>query len=211
MADPAHSLDVSTAPVMVEWVDLEGRARYLSTRSESRFPVTFSIAFDASISSAFMKLRVPFFTKSNPKEDTSVFVFIPPERVSNITTEQPDVVPVDVKEELGAGVIRVRLTMKESADFVVPMHETVPKNKVNGDILCIGRLLARAISLTLYVAELSEDQLRPVCDAVSLDGVRSIEQHANLTALYFGKGGRICTDADGLVPAELFLTWRKTP
>ncbi|KUI63699.1 hypothetical protein VM1G_10430 [Cytospora mali] len=196
MNDPSHKLDVLATPVVAEWVDTDGRTRYLSTGLDSEIPVTFDMTFDALTKSAFFRLRVPFFTKMHSKVDNPVFVFIPPERVATLTAEQPDALPEDVREQLGTDVIRLRLYMNEPADFVVPLNETLPKNKVNGDVLCIADLLARGTIITLYVAKLSKEQLQPLCDAVCHGDVRSLEQYADLTTLYSRKGGRVCIDVE---------------
>ncbi|KUI59596.1 hypothetical protein VP1G_06830 [Cytospora mali] len=56
--------------------------------------------------------------------------------------------------------------------------------------------LARLTTITFYLACLTEEQLRPLCDAIPRGGVRSIEKYARLTGMYLGRGGRIYTDAD---------------
>lgn len=82
--------------------------------------------------------------------------------------EQPDVVPVDIRNKLGTDVICLRPHMNEPADVVVPIYETVPNNKLNADLLCAVNLLARGAIITLYnVAQLTQAEIRPLCDVVS--------------------------------------------
>ncbi|KAK7741775.1 hypothetical protein SLS53_004839 [Cytospora paraplurivora] len=206
MAEPSSRLEVSGAPVVVEWVDNYGRQRYLhdtrkdsSASIEARGGVSCDMVFDASLNSLSFKLRASFVTTLRPKEVTPIYLVVPPERVTTLSAESSDDVPKTVSEQLSTDAIRLQFILNRPADLIVPVDDLAPKNKAYGEHLWHMSSLSRLTTITLYVAGLSEEQIRPLCNAVSSGGVRSIEKHADLSAMYHGRGGRVYTDADALV------------
>ncbi|KUI74121.1 hypothetical protein VM1G_09858 [Cytospora mali] len=202
MANIPDNLEVSDALVVVEWVDADGRKQYLpdsctGPSARSRGEVYFDLVFDASSNSSFCRLHAPFVTTHRPKEVLSISLHIPPERVTTIDAERPgNDLPEDVSRHLGKELVRLRFNMKNPADLVVPQGSLVPKSKTYRDNLDIMTSLARSNTITFYLACLTEEQLRPLCNAITRGGVRSIGKYADLTSMYFGRGGRIYTDSD---------------
>lgn len=212
MADPSHIINIST-PAVIEWVDTDGRMRYqclqegcpppsLSTYSASWNPITLEASFDASTKAGFFKLRAPF-KMLNSKQEGFIFLFIHPEQVTVLVTEQPNTVPVDITEQLGTSPIRLQFYMNKPADVVVPRGDLLPGNEFASDNLYVLDSLAQNTTITFYVAQIWEEQLRLVSDAISRGGVRSYQGHADLTSLYFGRGGRIYTGTNGSLPSKV--------
>ncbi|ROV95246.1 hypothetical protein VPNG_08961 [Cytospora leucostoma] len=200
MAAPSQGLDISAATVVVEWVDSDGRSAF-SSPLDCRGGALLDVYFDTS-SKAFFKLRAPYITRLHPRELTSIYLFIPPERVTNLSVERSEDVPQPVREQLGVDIVRLQFHLSRPADFVVPSDDWFPKNTAYGGFLRLMKSLVRSTTITLYVACLSEEQLRPLCDALSHGGVRSMDEHAELGRMYLGRGGRIVTDIDALIPAQ---------
>ncbi|KUI74514.1 hypothetical protein VM1G_10074 [Cytospora mali] len=212
MADTSHDIAITGARVVVEWVDCNGRKQYLpgdrtglSAGAPPGFQgeVSFDLFFDTLSNTFFCRLHIPFIATLRPKEEIPISLFIPPERVATLDTERPgETLPEYISRQLGEEAIRLQFNLKSPADLIVPQDGSlVPKNKAYGDNLRVMGLLARTTTITLYLAHLSEQQLRTLCNAVSCGTVQSSKEHANLARLYHGRGGRIA-DASILTQAS---------
>ncbi|KUI56169.1 hypothetical protein VP1G_03542 [Cytospora mali] len=100
MADPSHVLAIST-PAVMEWMDSEGQIKYrciqegrpsATSHLGPRDAITFDIHFDYVANAGFFKLRAPFSTTES-KTGGSIFLFIPPERITALSIKQPDSMP----------------------------------------------------------------------------------------------------------------------
>lgn len=196
MTDSSHVLDVPVTPAVVEWVDIDGLTRYFrdNPRCQPLDQISFNVYFDTSSNTSFFKLCIPF-NRSSPQNNTSIYLFVPPERVTTLVAECSDI-PVAVRQQLGTDIIRLRFDLNQPADLVIPRFHLSPKNKFYKDTLYISATLAQQTTITVYVARsLTEEQLRPLCDAISLCRLSSSERHANLGDL----GGWVCTEVDELL------------
>lgn len=199
MADSSSDLNFSGALAVVEWVDIDGQKQILPGSRTGVFAtprvrgeLTCDLAFNSSSNSAFCKLNIPFVSALHPKDLVSLSLLIPPERVTTLDTERPgDALPEDVSRQLGKEVVRLRFNMKSPADLVVPQDSLTPKNSAYAISLRAMSLLAQTTTVTLYLADLSDEQLQPLRDAVSLGIVRSIENFVKIPTMHFGRGGRI--------------------
>lgn len=195
MSDSSSIIDIPATPSVVEWEDIDGQTRYLHDGPVQPYnQISFDLYLNTSCNTSFFKLRIPF-TKTYSKKSMSMYLFIPPERVTTLDVECSDV-PSAVREQLGAGVIRLRFNLNKPADLVTPQFHFSPRNKFHEDTVYASATLAQRTAITLYVARpLTQEQLRPLCDAISLRGLSSSKSHADPNAL----GGWICTEVDDLV------------
>lgn len=141
MAEPSSRLEVSGAPVVVEWVDNDGREQYLhdtrkdsSASVETRGGVSCDMVFDASLKSFSFKLRASFVTTLRPKEVTPIYLFIPPERVITLSAVSSDDMPKAASEQLSTDVIRLQFTLNRPADLVVPVDDLALKTRFTENV-----------------------------------------------------------------------------
>lgn len=106
---------------------------------------------------------------------------------------------------LGKEVVRLRFNLNSPADLIVPHGCLVPKNKTLGDSLDVMASLAQMTTVTLYLACLSEKQLRPLCNAILVGSIHSVGKYTDLTKLYNGRGARILNNTNTLTTRELPL------
>ncbi|ROW10530.1 hypothetical protein VMCG_01705 [Cytospora schulzeri] len=186
MVDASHILNIST-PAVIEWVDPDGQMRYrclqegcprLSTRSGPGDVITFNICFDFSNNAAFLKLRAPF-TVMESKTGGSIFLFIPPERVTKLATEQPDTLPEDVKAQI-VNPMRLQLHLDKPADFIGPLGQQWEEQlRLVSDVISRGSVLSiqeQADLATLY----SGRGGRLVSDAESVSPTVTQQQRTTL-------------------------------
>lgn len=218
MADVSPNLDIADAHVVIESVDdnlgkkyLPGRRTGAPASSRNGGDVSLDLTFDTSSNYLSCRLHIPFATKCRPKEVVPISLYIRPERVTALETERPGDLPEGVSRQLGKEVIRLQFSMKSPADLVVPRDELVPRNRAYENNLAAMTSLARQTTITLYVASLTEEQLRPLCNAVSHGVVRSDETDLDFNGLYLGRGGRILTEADTPMSTKALLPISKNP
>lgn len=197
MAGSSYVLDVPATPAIIEWVDPDGLTRYLrdSSRPQPLDQISFDLYYDNSSNTSFFKLCIPFITKFSSRKNTPIYLFVPPERVVTLVAECPDV-PEAVRQQLGTDVTRLRFGLNRPADLVISRFHLSPKNNFYKDTLYASATLAQRTTITIYVARpLTQEQLRPLCDAISLRRLSSSESHANPNA----QGGWVCTEIDELL------------
>ncbi|ROW11981.1 hypothetical protein VPNG_05189 [Cytospora leucostoma] len=198
MAESSGILDIPATPAVIEWVDIDGQTRYLQEglQLQPHAQISFDLYLDTSSNTSFLKLRIPFITKAYNKKSTSLYLFIPPERVTTLVAECSEV-PNAVREQLGTDVTRLRFELNKPADLVMPhFHFSPRKRKFYQDTFYASATLAQRTAITLYVARpLTVEHLRPLCDAISLRELSSSESHADPIAV----GGWICTEVNDLV------------
>ncbi|KUI73535.1 hypothetical protein VM1G_09107 [Cytospora mali] len=206
MADPSHVLTIST-PAVIEWMDSEGQIKYqcvqegrpsATTHLGPRDAITLDIHFDYMANAGFFKLRVPFSTTVS-KTGESIFLFIPPERITALSLKQPDSMPKEVRDMLKSSLIRLQFCMDRPAHLVVPHGDLLPKGKFSRDNLCALSSVVEETTVTLYIPQRLYEKFQALSDALSRGGVQSIQEDADMTCLFRGKGGRVLTDVKSLL------------
>lgn len=191
-ANSSESINVSATPAVVELTGPDGATQFLS-HSDPQSPLTFDIHFDASSNTAFFKLRVTVVLNALPHTQTSVYLFIPPERVLSLAHDESSSTPEEVRKKLSTDTTCLRFRLNRPAVRVVPLVRLAPKKKVYGDALDCVRGLAKETTLVIYLSHrvLSKTRLRALCNAASSSGLlKSSVRHADITRLYGGKGGQ---------------------
>ncbi|KAL2281991.1 hypothetical protein FJTKL_11247 [Diaporthe vaccinii] len=198
-SDQMTSIVVRSTPVVVEWLDAQSQ----QTRRLAHFdssPVSLALFADPVSCTAFLRLRV-FLDLEDTRDQTAVYIMIPPEHVASLTIQPCRVPEVPSSPLSGRPALCLRLSMSESATVVGPAPAQAasfslkPKTAADSRLLASLELLARLHSLVLYTKEDAfPDSATPVLSNIST--FKSSPKHADLKCLYEGRGGRpVCWPA----------------
>lgn len=186
--DNVHDIDISPQAV-VEWIGEDGQAQHLSNPDPARRNITCDIRLDSSSHAAFFRLRIPIVSKRQ-KKATCAFVFIPPERIIDLTYDESNLSDTATKK-LGNSTTCLRFGLDDPATLVVPRGPLALKQS-SEDVLETLRSLTRQTSFAIYTPStaLSRAALRYLCTAASNKGLKSIPGLDDMTSLYGGQGGK---------------------
>lgn len=197
------TVDITGVPVAVAWSGHDGQICYLSSceagQTEAGY-MTFDCHFRPSSSSGSLRLRVPMLLKGQGRKTVPLFFFIAPERVQSLVFSEKEgaSIPDVIRAALGDGVIaQLRVVLKQPADLVVPPFEPLtPKKKAFWDIFDSAKMLAQQSEFMIYLKQnrlLSKDGLEALSKAMSSGNLTTSTEHADVSRLYDGKGGKLLT------------------
>lgn len=196
------TLHVTGAHAVVEWTGPDAQPRYLyqSMHDVSR-QVTFVIQYDASLGTAFFKIRAPVGLKAAGYGRTLLYLHIPPSRITFLTDNTSEAAPDVVKTKLGSNPRRFQFSLVQPADLIVPPVTLAPQNRSHGEIMDSLKLLAQETRFSVYFthAALPEPLLQSLCARIR--SLNPSNAAADLRGLYGGAGGKVLAGAEMCSPA----------
>lgn len=158
---------------------------------------------------AFFKLRATVALASQQKKGrrdgrTSVYLFIHPERICQLSLDDDSSKRSNEKKMLGAEMLALRFELNRPPAMILPRKESEcePKNKTSAEVLDALRDLACQTHFTICARiprrRVSMARMQELCAEASEPGrLMSLEAHATLARLYQGQGG-ILVEGDTL-------------
>lgn len=198
-AASSPSFDIYGAQAVVEWAGLDAQPRCLyHGSSDPSLQVTFELRFDATSGAASFEVRAPVGLKAAGHQKTPLYLYIPPHRITSLSSRVPDAIPDAVIMKLGPRPSRLQFNLTQPADMVAPLVSLSPQNKGHGDMLDSLKLVAQETRFSVYFAQadMSEAHFRPLCDAVAARTLKSMNAAADLRGLYEGAGGKVLKGAE---------------
>lgn len=228
----ADTASIYATPVALSWIgDDDGQTRYLGLDPASgRDSISFELHHNASLCTAFFKLRVNMAVRSR-RDKINIFMFIPPEHIRSLALLDNDDDDDDhdhdhdgdneggssdkagsgplhvVADALGRALYQLRFQLDVCPALVMPKDDVEPKQTAMHLMMNLQALAGQAsFSVYLPATAMPRAQLLRLCEAVSTpvpsSRPRSIQALADLSSLYGGKGGRAVEQAKPPPPAS---------
>lgn len=180
-------------PTWPKMIDLT-KASAVATWKDHRLSDLFlDLHWHTPSNKAFFKLRaiIPLSRVPGRRDGkTSVYVFIHPERIRQLSVEL-----VSSETILGPEAVSLKFELDRPPVLVVPNTPYEPKNTAAKQFLEAFRAFASQSCFDVHAEiprrKLSATRLQELCAVVSGQDVASLTAHANAARLYQGRGGQI--------------------